>query len=71
MYGFLTIYEQTIFLNQGFENGECVLYVSDVIHQSAGGGVPNVKQCFWYLGKWPAGGYIAINNTPLGEWVEM
>ncbi|EFR01366.1 hypothetical protein MGYG_04373 [Nannizzia gypsea CBS 118893] len=78
-YGFLTTYNDTIFIKQGpiEKTSEWALYISPPIHYSAvadeskGYPVVTVRQCMYYLMRATCdGGHIAQNPTELDTWVD-
>lgn len=73
-YGFLSTYEETIFLKQEYHQNEgWTLHYSEVFRYSASQGQryshASVRQCVWYLMHLADIGGVVQNNTPMGQWV--
>jgi len=77
-YGFLTTYEQTIFLHQTQKNGEWAVKYSEVIfsdteYAEARNGselTVSVKQCFIYLAEVASKATPTQNLVPRDDWVD-
>ncbi|KAF7128471.1 hypothetical protein CNMCM5793_003201 [Aspergillus hiratsukae] len=80
MYGFLTNYDETIFIKQSLINGAWVVDYSPVIRASTTFVKPEpgnpltssmvlVKQCFFHLASIAHGSGPVINTTPKPQWV--
>lgn len=81
MYGFLSTYDETIFLRQQEVNGEWEIEYSAVIHASnsyvrsiptdlLNSPIVSVKQCFLYVACLASGQGPVFNNTPKPQWVQ-
>ena len=71
-YGFLSIYQETIFLRQDLVNGQWCLFVSDIVSHNAKS-EPNhatLRQCFWYIMSRPVTVYHVKNDTPMSQRVQ-
>lgn len=74
-YGFVSTYDETIFLKQEVLNGEWTLLYSNAIDggnkSSASGGKPRVavRECFWHFLNPINEGHGANNTVPWASWV--
>ena len=71
-YGFLSIYQETIFLRQDLVNGQWCLFVRDIVSHNAKS-EPNhatLRQCFWYIMSRPVTVYHVKNDTPMSQRVQ-
>ena len=70
-YGFLSNYNQTVFLKQDYVNSVWRLYVSDVVmHNTKSNAGPTLRQCFWYLLNRLTTDYHIENTLSMTQWVK-
>lgn len=76
-YGFLSAYEETIFLCQELVAGNWELQYSPVIGHSTSAtiitpanfsGTVSLRQCFWHLLALARGGHVVMNTLPEAQW---
>jgi hypothetical protein len=78
-YGFLSTYEQTIFVRQELVNGQWELQYSPSIRHSTSAtsvALPanftrsvSLRQSFWHLATLAQAGHVATNPLPSAQWV--
>ncbi|OXV07058.1 hypothetical protein Egran_05177 [Elaphomyces granulatus] len=76
-YGFVSTYEETIFLRQELVAGNWGLQYSPVIGHSTSAtvitpanfsGTVSLRQCFWHLSALARAGHVAMNTLPEAKW---
>ncbi|KOS42674.1 hypothetical protein ACN38_g6420 [Penicillium nordicum] len=74
-YGFMSNYDDTVFLRQVFKNGEWVVEYSPVVEASFDGSdtmgnePPSLRQCFAYLSSLASVQPFVDNSTPRDNWI--
>ncbi|RWQ98551.1 hypothetical protein C8Q69DRAFT_175736 [Paecilomyces variotii] len=71
-YGFLSNYEQTIFLKQEQTPSGWELHYSDIIYHSTQSDAtrPSLRACFWSIARLALIDHVANNNTPMAQWAK-
>lgn len=68
-YGFMSTYDQTIFLKQELSaSGEWELHYSNVRKHTDTSA--SIRECVYFLVDRAQAGHSAANNTRMGRWVE-